>query len=81
MATRRRPTAGLFDIRFIIALLLGIYGVVLVVMGTLTSSGRSTASDGLNVNLWTGLALVATAAVMALWGRLRPIVIETDDQD
>jgi drug/metabolite transporter (DMT)-like permease len=68
--------AGAFDIRSIIALLLGIYGVVLAVTGVVGTSTTDLAkSDGVNVNLWTGLALLLAAAAFLVWARLRPVLV------
>lgn len=73
--------AGAFDIRTFIATLLGIYGVVLVVMGFAgTSNADLNRSDGINVNLWAGLAMVVASAVLITWAMLRPLAVpqETD---
>lgn len=72
-----QKTAGVFDIRYIIAGLLGFYGVVLVVVGLFFTSEEDLAKgDGFHVNLWTGIALLVTAAIFAAWARWRPIVVE-----
>jgi drug/metabolite transporter (DMT)-like permease len=73
--------AGLFDIRMIIGLLLGIYGVVLVVTSFFTSQEQLDKADGVDVNLWTGIGLLVAAAVFAAWARLRPIVVPEDPDD
>ena len=68
--------AGAFDIRVFIASLLGLYGLVLVVMGLVgTSDSQLAKSDGLNINLWAGLGMVAVAAGFLVWSRLRPVVV------
>jgi drug/metabolite transporter (DMT)-like permease len=66
----------LFDLRWIIALLFGIYGVVLLVMGI----GFETDADrlktgGFNVNLWVGVAMLLLTAFFAVWAWLRPVVV------
>lgn len=74
--------AGAFDVRTFIALLLGIYGVVLVVMGLVATSDEDLAkADGLNVNLWAGLGMVVVAAAFQAWAMLRPIVVPEDPED
>lgn len=70
--------AGLFDIRSIIGLLLGIYGVILVVTSFFTSDKQLAKADGVDVNLWTGLGLVVASIVFIAWARLRPIVVPDD---
>ncbi|WP_030485839.1 hypothetical protein [Nocardioides aequoreus] len=73
-----RRAAGAFDIRNFIGLLLGLYGVILVVAQFLDSEEQLAKADGLRVNLWTGLALLVTALVFFVWARLRPIVVPED---
>ena len=69
-----RKTAGLFDIRNFIGGLLGIYGVVLTAMG-LFADPELSKTGGVNANLWTGLSLLAVAAVFVIWARLRPTIV------
>jgi len=71
-----KHAAGAFDIRTFIALLIGIYGVVLTVVGIVgTNDAELAKSDGINVNLWTGIALIVAAAVFQAWAKLRPVVV------
>lgn len=67
--------AGLFDIRFIIAALLGLYGIIILIAGLLVSDSQLAKSDGLNVNIVGGIGMLVTAALFATWARLRPIVV------
>ena len=69
-----KKTAGAFDIRNIIGLLLGIYGVVLFLAGLFMDTAEDR-TGGVNANLWTGLALVVAAILFLGWARLRPIVV------
>lgn len=72
-----KKTAGAFDIRIIIAMLIGLYGVVLVITGLVaTSDADLEKADGININLWGGLGMTAVAALFLAWARLRPIVVE-----
>ncbi|MGV3161319.1 hypothetical protein ACEE23_09585 [Corynebacterium sp. 32222D000AT] len=71
------PT-GAFDLRNVIAALLGIYGVVLIGCYFFLDPGIDPETGALKAatdNLWTGLALLATAVVFAAWAKLRPIVV------
>ncbi len=71
-----RRTAGAFDIRYVIAGLIGVYGVILVVYGLFATEDAELArADGFNVNLWCGIGMVVVAAAFAAWARLRPVVI------
>jgi hypothetical protein len=70
-----RRTAGALDIRLFIAALIGIYGVVLTIFGIGASDADIEQAAGLNLNLWSGLGMVAMALGFAVWTKLRPIVI------
>jgi hypothetical protein len=79
----KRHAAGAFDVRNVIAGLIGFYGVVLVVMG-LADNGEDALkkAGGFNANLWVGICMIVFAVAFALWTRLRPIVVEpTPDDD
>jgi hypothetical protein len=68
--------AGAFDIRIFIAMLIGLYGVVLVAAGLVgTSDDELARADGVNINLWAGLGMIAFAACFLAWARLRPVVV------
>ena len=69
--------AGLFDIRNIIGALMTIYGVILTLAGLL-GEHEPEKTGGVNANLWTGLGLLAVAAVFFGWSRLRPIFVPED---
>ena len=69
-----KKTAGAFDIRNIIGLLLGTYGVILLLAG-LFGDRALDKTGGVNANLWTGLALAVAAVVFLGWARLKPIVV------
>lgn len=76
--------AGAFDIRNFIAMLIGIYGAVLVVMGVFaTSQDDLDRAGGLNINLWAGAGMLVAAGAFFAWARLRPVVVpaELDDRD
>lgn len=72
-----KKTAGAFDIRFVIAGLIGAYGLILTVYGAFfTSQAQIDKADGFHVNLWGGIALLVFAVAFFAWGRLRPVVIK-----
>jgi arginine exporter protein ArgO len=74
---QRRHAAGAFDVRNVIAALIGAYGVVLVLMGLFGFDEAAQAkTGGVNANLWAGIAMVVFAGAFALWSRLRPVVVE-----
>jgi hypothetical protein len=71
-----KHAAGAFDVRNVIAALIGFYGVVLVVVGLVDNSDEALEkAGGFNANLWVGLGMLVFALSFALWSRLRPIVV------
>lgn len=80
MSTQPRTSA--FDIRLIIALLTGIYGVVLTILGLfVTSEEEIDKSAGVNINLWAGLGLVVISLLFLSWARLRPLRVPEHHDD
>jgi drug/metabolite transporter (DMT)-like permease len=82
-ASVEQHKAGLFDIRFIIGSLLGVYGLILIVTGLVATDSNVQHSKA--INLWAGVALVVVALAFGAWARLRPIVVpahvESPDDD
>jgi hypothetical protein len=77
MSSPQKTTAGAFDVRNVIAALMGFYGVVLVIVGTVDRSEETLAkAGGVNANFWAGIGMLVLAAAFALWSWLRPIVVE-----
>jgi LPXTG-motif cell wall-anchored protein len=72
-----KKAAGAFDVRNVIGGLIGLYGVVLLVMGLIGPSEEDLAkTGGFNANLWVGLGMLVAGIAFILWSRLRPIVVE-----
>ena len=79
MAEKKK--AGAFDIRVVIAALIAIYGVVLTILGIIADPSEVAKADGININLWGGLAMLVFAAVFIGWARLRPIVVPVEKDE
>jgi hypothetical protein len=76
----RTHAAGAFDIRTIIAGLIGFYGVVLVIMGLVDNGAAQQKKTGdVNANLWAGIVMLVVALAFLLWTRLRPVVVDPAD--
>ena len=76
----RKHAAGAYDVRNVIAALIGFYGVVLVVVGLVDNGEEALKkTGGFNANLWVGLGMLVFAAAFAMWSRLRPIVVESPE--
>ncbi len=68
--------AGAFDIRTFIALLIGIYGVVLLVAGIIgPDAAELKKTSGMNINLYAGIGMIVVSAAFLTWARLRPVVV------
>jgi hypothetical protein len=81
---RATGMASLFDLRVVIGGLLGLYGVILTVMGVVASDDAKAKAAGININLWAGLVILAGGAVFLAWARLRPLRpedLQTTDDD
>jgi hypothetical protein len=76
-----RRAAQLFDLRTIIAVLFGFYGIVLTIQGLVAvDAAQRVKAAGSNINLWAGIAMLVVAALFVLWVRLRPLVPPQPDR-
>jgi hypothetical protein len=66
--------ANRFDIRRIIGGVFLLYGAILTIVGVVGSDHVKNKADGINVNLWTGLAMLVFGALMVFWALSRPVV-------
>jgi hypothetical protein len=65
--------ARLFDIRTIIGGLFVIYGIIVTIAGITVSDANLAKADGVNINLWTGLGMLALGIFFVVWLWLRPL--------
>ncbi|MFB7246115.1 hypothetical protein CW362_34455 [Streptomyces populi] len=65
--------ARLFDIRRIIGGLFVIYGVIVTIAGITVSDADLAKAGGVNINLWTGLGMLALGLFFLAWLWLRPL--------
>ena len=76
-AETRKHTAGAYDVRTVIAGLIGLYGTVLTIMGLVGDNADDKAKTGdWNANLWSGIVMIVVAVAFALWLKLRPVVVD-----
>jgi hypothetical protein len=68
-----RKAANRFDLRRIIGGVFIVYGVILTVVGIIGSDTVKNKAAGINVNLWTGLAMLAVGGMMVAWALMRPV--------
>jgi hypothetical protein len=73
----RPHAAGAFDVRNVIAGLIGFYGIVLVILGLFADTADDRAKTGdVNANLWAGIVMLVVALGFFAWTRWRPIVVD-----
>lgn len=82
-ANELTKTAGAFDIRNFIGVLLGIFGVILTILGVVGfTPDEAERTGGIDANLWTGISLVLTAVLFLIWAKVRPIrIIDTEPSE
>ena len=66
-ASNGAPQSRLFDLRWMLAGLLGIYGVILVGLGLTDGPEALAKADGLPINTIVGALMIVTAVIFALW--------------
>jgi hypothetical protein len=70
---RKARAATLFDVRRIIGGLLGVYGLLLVVLGLNDSDAEIEKAQGVHINLWAGIGMLVVAALFWAWALWRPL--------
>jgi hypothetical protein len=65
--------ANRFDIRRLIGALFILYGLILTLVGLLGTSHVKNKAAGINIDLWTGLAMLVFGALMIFWALSRPV--------
>ncbi|MET9363658.1 hypothetical protein ABZX93_22475 [Streptomyces sp. NPDC006632] len=73
--------ARLFDIRRIIGGLFTLYGVIVGGAGLFASDADLKKAQGININLWTGLGMLALGLFFLIWLKLRPTAPPTPESD
>ncbi|WP_369247173.1 hypothetical protein [Streptomyces sp. R41] len=63
----------LFDIRLMIGGLFVIYGIIVTIAGITVSDANLDKAEGVNINLWTGLGMLALGVFFLVWLWLRPL--------
>jgi hypothetical protein len=68
--------ANRFDLRRIIGGVFVLFGVILAITGAVGSDEIKNKAAGINVDLWTGLAMLVFGVLMIAWALWRPVVPE-----
>ena len=69
---KKSSAARLFDVRRVIGYLFVVYGVILTLIGLFDTQPEIDKAQGVRINLWMGLAMLALGLLMLLWLRLNP---------
>ncbi|MFE9995712.1 hypothetical protein [Streptomyces avermitilis] len=77
LESKSATAARLFDIRRIIGGLFVVYGIIVTIAGISPSDADLDKAQGVNINLWTGLGMLALGLFFLGWMWLRPTVPPT----
>jgi hypothetical protein len=69
---RVSSAARLFDVRRVIGGLFVVYGLIVTVIGLFDSKSEIDKAQGVRINLWMGLAMLALGLLMLLWLWVNP---------
>jgi len=79
--SRAARAANLFDVRRFIGGLFLLYGLILFILGVGASDADVQKAAGVNINLWTGLAMLVVGAIFLAWAFMRPLGEELADAE
>ncbi|MGW8374541.1 hypothetical protein [Streptomyces sp. ODS28] len=71
---RSQTAARLFDVRRIIGGLFVVYGVIITVAGIFATEADIKKAENVNINLWTGLAMLVLGLAFLVWLRVSPTI-------
>ena len=80
-AQQSSASSRLFDIRQVIGGLFTLYGVLVTGAGLFDGSDARKKAAGIDINLWTGLGMLALGLAMLAWMRLSPTTSAPSDGD
>src|ERR1700760_872071 len=66
--------ANRFDIRRLIGGPFCLYALILIALGIFGSHTIKNKAAGINIDLWTGLGMLAFGALMIFWALSRPVM-------
>jgi hypothetical protein len=78
----RSAVSTLFDLRPVIAVLFGTFGIILLIVAfTDTTQTELAKAGGIRMNLWTGLAMIVASVLFVVWVRLKPPLVGAAEDD
>ncbi|MET9459620.1 hypothetical protein ABZY05_31815 [Streptomyces canus] len=72
LQSKSATAARIFDLRRIIGGLFVLYGIIVTIAGINPSDSSLDKSEGININLWTGLGMLLLGIFFLVWLKLRP---------
>lgn len=72
LETKSATAARLFDVRRIIGGLFVLYGIIVTIAGITASDADLKKAQDININLWTGLGMLALGLFFLVWLKLSP---------
>ena len=76
---KRSAAARLFDVRRVIGALFVVYGVIVTLLGLFDNQAEIDKAQGVRINLWMGLAMLALGGLFLLWQWWRPTEVKAED--
>ncbi|NEG54963.1 hypothetical protein [Bifidobacterium platyrrhinorum] len=64
------------DLRRLIAILFIIYGVIVTIVGIVAPNMNGADTNGIAINLWTGIVMLVIGIAFELWCRFKPLSAE-----
>ncbi|MDH6489504.1 hypothetical protein [Streptomyces sp. SAI-127] len=72
LQAKSATAARIFDLRRIIGGLFVLYGIIVTIAGINPSDSSLDKSEGININLWTGLGMLLLGVFFLVWLKMRP---------
>ncbi|MFE3035973.1 hypothetical protein ACFXKY_30500 [Streptomyces canus] len=73
LQAKSATAARIFDLRRIIGGLFVLYGIIVTIAGINPSDSSLDKSEGININLWTGLGMLLLGIFFLVWLKLKPV--------
>ncbi|MYW69205.1 hypothetical protein GTY65_34810 [Streptomyces sp. SID8379] len=81
LEAKSATAARLFDVRRIIGGLFVVYGIIVTIAGITASDADLKKAQDININLWTGIGMLALGVFFLVWLKLRPTAPPTPDDE
>ncbi|MDQ1526890.1 MAG: hypothetical protein QOG18_1503 [Microbacteriaceae bacterium] len=62
-----------FDLRNLLGALFVLYGIIVTILGIVNGAADNKQTGGIDINLWSGLAMLVLGVLFFLWQRWAPV--------